>query len=277
MKSKQPKDFTQRLLSISGIEEAIGLVKLEARKRATKEAIEAGEKGKFGDELRHFLNDNSSEGHDKFLSDDLIKSFIGDSTGEWLDSLAIQAGPKIAELWGLSELAGDRLTDIIYWGDDDLYSPPFKFVIKSPNLIIPSASPKRPLDPSLRNALIGDSRAMQNGHIFLDVTYLSYDSLRSAYSAVLFMRERFGIESKDLREGAPDSIDTQKALSCVDLADLGYTHKEIARELGFPVSYVDNPSGSYPLLRKYLRRGREISQKLEALDSFLDKLDELDR
>lgn len=272
MKGKKPKNFARRLLSIPGIKEAIGLVKLEARKRATKGALEEGEKDKFGEEFRHSLSENPSEGHDKFLSDDVIKSHIDDSAAELLDTLAIKASPKIAELWGLSEIAEDLLIDMIYWGNDDLYTTPFKFVIKSSNSKLSNGILKGPLEPRIMNALVGNTRAMQNGHIFLDITYLSYENLRSAYRSVLLMRERLGIECQDLREGAPESIDTQKALNCVDLADLGYTHKEIAKELGFPVSYDDNPGGSYPLLRKYLKRGREISKKLEVLESFLDVL-----
>lgn len=272
MKGKHPKDFTRRLLSIPGIREAIGLVEFEARKQAIKEALKAGEKSKFGEKLRLLLRENNSESKEKFLDDDLIKSYIGDSIAELLETLAIKASPKIAELWGLSEIDQDFLVDFFYYGDDDHSFMPLKFVIKSYDLTLPKKILDGSLEPKIVDAVVGNTGAMQNGHIFLDVTYLLYESLRSAYGTLLIMRERLGIECQDLQVGAPESIDTEKALACVDLAELGYTQKEIAKELDFPISCEDNPSGSYPLLRKYLKRGREINKKLEALGSFLDSV-----
>jgi hypothetical protein len=41
-----------------------------------------------------------------------------DLSDELLESIAVEAGPKIAELWNLSERAGDRIAEIIYWGED---------------------------------------------------------------------------------------------------------------------------------------------------------------
>ena len=44
-----------------------------------------------------------------------------DLSDKLLESLAWKAGPKIAELWNLSETAGGRLTEVIHWGQYILF------------------------------------------------------------------------------------------------------------------------------------------------------------
>jgi hypothetical protein len=124
-----------------------------------------------------------------------------------------------------------------------------------------------------RHAVVTSPGGMKNGHIYLDVTYLSYRALRFAYPALLCCREKLGLQTQDLREGAPRSIDGQMALKCVrTLRNKGA--KEAARELGFRIYTSDNPSGSYPLFRKYLKRGHTIERRLAALDEFLYGLED---
>ena len=84
------------------------------------------------------------------------------------------------------------------------------------------------------------------------------------------MRKSLGVQKEDLREGAPETFDTTKALKCTELADSGKSNKTIARELNFSIYTRDNPSGNYPLFRKYLKKGLEIREKLSALENFLD-------
>ena len=115
LKDKSEKDSTLKLLAIPGIKEAIDLVKGKAWELALDEVLKTGEEGKLGDELQHLLIDDSSlDNIDKFFRDNKVDSAIGDITDEKLEDLAFKAGPKISELWRLSEPAGEKLIDIIY-------------------------------------------------------------------------------------------------------------------------------------------------------------------
>jgi hypothetical protein len=188
--------------------------------------------------------------------------------------LAREAGPKIAMLWGLSEFAGERLAELIY--APALRATNYFVPIK---LIVNTESPEK--EKLLRNkclelleygAIVGPVGATEKDHVYLDVTHFSYEGFRYAYKAVVALRNHLGIENRDIREGATESIDTSKALACALLALEGKHNKEIARELGFRIYTSDNPSGSYPLLRKYRKRGWELLQKLTALDRFLESI-----
>jgi hypothetical protein len=274
LKNKSEKDPTLKLLKIPGIKEAIDLVKLKSLERALDKAIEAGEAGEFGVELQHLFTDDSGvDNIDKFFRDNKVDIFIGDETDEHLEDLAFKAGPKISELWGLSEPAGERLIDIIYWGKNravNSYLEPFTFILKPPPSGIIDITNKGKID-LLHNAVIRSPQEIQEGHIYLDVTYLPYGSLRRAYKDILLTRDCLGIHSRDLREGAPESIDTDKALKISILAATGKISKKKIQELGFKIYTNDNPSGSYPLYRKYLKFGREIEQKLKALEDFIEE------
>ena len=278
MKAKAEKTWTDRLLSIPGIEEAIELVKDHAWGRALDEVLEAGTKGEMGDEFRRLLTeetDNPLANVDKFFRNELVDSFVSETTDSWLEALAVEAGPKIAELWDLSGFAGERLVEMIYNPAavaKGSYFSPLIFVAKTKKPEVERLLCEKSGEFSAKNALIGPPGVMRDGHIYLDVTHLPYNGLRQAYEAVLFLRDCLQIRSNDLREGAPESIDTRKALRCVELADMGKSSKEIAKEVGFRIYTQDNPSGSYPLFRKYLKRGHEIAQRLQALDRFLDSV-----
>jgi len=266
---------TDKLLALPGVEEAIKMVRRYALKGAIEDAW-----------VRQFLKRLPGEDAEKFTLDDTMVDY--DTADELLESLAHEAGPKIAELWNLSEHAGDKLAKIIYWGHDTLpegmeasfrkepYFLPFVIVANTKEPEASRALSCKYLEFVRKNTVIVSRKGMMPGHIYLDVTYLPYDAVHLAYRGVLLCRQCLGLQKQDLREGAPETIDTTKALRCADLVDAGKPGKEIAIELGFRIYSADNPSGTYSLFRKYLKRGREIRTKLDALDHFLrDTIDYL--
>lgn len=255
-----------KLLSIPGIEQAIELVEEHAWRRTLDYVAVEAEKGELGPELRRLWNDGSDKALDKFFRE--IDSFWADTEDGYLEDLAINAGPKIAELWGLSQACGEQLASLIYWKRSS--SVPFKLVVnpKSGEVL-----PALPMELLHKNTLLLRPEGVQENHIYLDVTSLSYHVLRSAYGVILACRRGLGVPSRELKEGSPERIDTARAIQCAWRVDMGESPKQVARELGFRIYTSDNPSGSYPLFRKYLQRGREIQQKLEAFDIFLTQLD----
>jgi len=128
-----------KLLSFPGIKEAIALVKEHAFFLAMDETLGAAIKGELGDDLRQLLNEESYGALDKFFQNEFVESFMADTEDEILEGLAIEAGPKIAELWELSELAGERLSEFIYWGENPSlyiaqpYWLPFVLVVNAKN------------------------------------------------------------------------------------------------------------------------------------------------
>ena len=268
-----------KLLSFPGIKEAITLVKEHALFLATDEALDAAIKGELGDDLRQLLNEESYEALDKFFQNELVESFTADTEDEILEGLAIKAGPKIAELWELSEPAGERLSEFMYWGENPSiyiaqpYWLPFVLVVNAKNPEALCTLRKKYTEFLRKNAMVVAPEGMKDGHIYLDVTYLPYQALMLAYKAVLFCRKQLEIQRRDLREGALPSADAEKALKCVEL-QRSKGSKEAAKKLGFRIYASDNPSGSYPSFRKYLKLGRLIERKLDMLDVFLSNLED---
>jgi hypothetical protein len=234
----------------------------------------------MGNDLRRLLEDESAEAIDKFFRDYAVDSFIADSTDEWLEILAIEAGPKIAELWELSEPAGERLADLMCWGIsspliDRSYLLPFVLVVNTKKRNAARNLREKSQELLLStNVVVGLPKVMEDGHICLDVTYLPQRALNLAYKGVVLCRQYLGIKKEDLREGAPAAIETGKALEAAHLRNVGTPSKEIAEELGCRIYRKDNPSGTYPLLRKYLKQGRVILQRVDALDEFLNSVAE---
>lgn len=116
--------------------------------------------------------------------------------------------------------------------------------------------------------LILPQNNVKKKHIYLDVTSLSYDALRKAYKIILATRKKCGLVKSDLREGTTKTIDVDKALDAVYLSRIG-SIKEAVTKCGFKIYRRDNPSGSYPLFRKYLKLGEELQSKLIELENFL--------
>lgn len=277
-KSKPKKNLTDKLLSIPGIRHAIKLVRDYAWLCAIDETLDRIESGELGNNYRQRLHKTRAENMDKFFEDGFLNSYLGDSIDEWLEWFALEAGPEIAELWELSEGAGDKLAEVIYWGQSSPFAKqsyllPFVLMTDAKDPQVVRMLGEKYLEFHQKHAIVISPKGRQQDHIYLDVTYLPYRSLHEVYEAILLCRQYLRIQSKDLREGAPASIDTKKALQCTRLADMRMPSKKIARELSFTIYSRDNPSGSYPLFRKYLKRGREIQQKLDALSTFLAELD----
>jgi hypothetical protein len=259
-RNKQNQNDIDKILAIPGVKEAIKMVRRCALKGAREDAW-----------VRHFLRRLPDEDATKLVLDNSMVDY--DLSDELLESLACKSGPKIAELWNLSERAGDKLAEIIYWSEDvsQTVTPPGKRSYLFPfDLVINIKDPKIVNDLNCRGAIVTSRKGMLPNHIYLDVTYLPYDVLHIAYRSIISLRKSLGVQKEDLREGAPETFDTTKALKCAELADSGKSKKTIARELNFYIYTRDNPSGTYPLFRKYLKKGLEIREKLNALGNFLD-------
>lgn len=113
-------------------------------------------------------------------------------------------------------------------------------------------------------------------HIYLDVTEIDYKTYAKAYKAVLICRAQLGIEKKrDLRRGAPESVDGTRAFTAALIEERGFKRKEIAETMDFKIYREDNPSGSYPLLQKYLKVGRQINEMLEKLEAYMQNITKL--
>ena len=108
--------------------------------------------------------------------------------------------------------------------------------------------------------------------LYLDVTGLSYKDLRNAYKAVVECQKMIGIESKDVRRGAPQSMDFTRALIVARLEERGLSRREIAEIMEFKIYTQDIRSGTYPLLQKYLKVGREILARINKLEEYINEL-----
>ena len=109
-------------------------------------------------------------------------------------------------------------------------------------------------------------------HLYLDVTGLSYKDLRNAYQAITKCRKMLGLEPKDVRRGAPESMDFTRALLAAHSEERGFSRKEVAEMLEFKIYREDIPSGTYPLFQKYLKVGRSILRRLDKLDEYIHEL-----
>lgn len=267
-KKKQDQNATNKLLAISGVKEAIKMVRRYALKGAREDAW-----------VQQYIHRLPREDADQFILDDSTVYY--DLSDKLLESLAWKAGPKIAELWNLSEPAGGRITEVIYWGQYILFGEKipygeddyFRFLVIVANMKDPKAIRKlsrEEYESIPKNTTIVSRKGMLPNHIYLDVTYLPYDSLHMAYRSAIFCRQWLDLQKKDLREGAPETFNAAKAIGCAELADAGKSGKEIARELGFQIYTADIRSGTYPLFRKYLKKGRELRVRLTALEDFLE-------
>lgn len=139
-----------------------------------------------------------------------------------MELFAYKAGPKIAELWSLSEAAGQRLAALTYWGEQ---VPALEEAVLSPLVLLVNVKDEKDTETLKRhqrefkkkNFVIVSTDQIQRRHIYLDVTELTYSQFRSTYKAIDLCREYLGIKKKDLQAGAPSKIDTQKALDAIYL------------------------------------------------------------
>jgi hypothetical protein len=243
-----------KLLSFPGITQAISLVKSHAYYLAMEETMDAAARGKLGAKLRKLATSKSLDAIDRVSENEIAQSFIEETADAILEELALEAGLKIAELWELSEPAGERLSEFMYWGSivdahgTEPYWLPYVLVVKTTKREAVNTLRTTYTEFLRRHAVVTSPGGMKDGHVYLDVTYLPYRALRFA-------------------------VDGETALKCVKiLRNKGA--KEAARELGFRIYTSDNPSGSYPLFRKYLRIGHTIERRLAVLDEFLYGLED---
>ncbi len=177
-RNKQNQSDVDKLLAIPGVKEAIRMVKRYAFKGAREDAW-----------VRHFLRRLPDDDSAQLIVDDSMVDY--ELTDELLESLAKEAGPKIAELWNLSERAGDRLAGITYWGEDVSQGPtplgkhsylsPFDFIINTKETKVVDNS-------NYGDAIATSSKGMLPNHIYLDVTYLPYDLLHMVYRSIVSLR-----------------------------------------------------------------------------------------
>lgn len=121
-------------------------------------------------------------------------------------------------------------------------------------------------------AILSESRRVKNGHIYLDVTEIDYKTFCRAYKAIKLCRSELGMNKRDMKKGAPESIDETRALLAARAEKRGLSRKEIAESLDFKIYDEDNPSGSFPLLHKYIKMGRELADKLDGLEEYLQEI-----
>jgi len=262
-----------RVLALPGMREAIESVEDRAWVRAVDEAINEGGEGELGDEARELINKSTVEAFGQFLRLRIVDDFIFDNFDAQLELAALEAGPKIAELWELSENAGRYLSTVIYWRRYSLaptridYSP--LVVVSMEHRKISAVLENHAKELREKGVFMTCIRQLQKNHVYLDITDLPSVSFRQASRAVSICRRYLGIKRKDLQPGGTGTINAERALEAFYLRKMGKPSKKIASELGFKVYTQDNPSGSYPLLRKYLKLGSEINEKLLNLDKFL--------
>ena len=115
-------------------------------------------------------------------------------------------------------------------------------------------------------------KQIRKEHVYLDVTGLSYKDLRDAYQVITKCRKMLGIELRDVRRGAPESMNFTRALIAARGEEAGLSRKELAEIMEFKIYRQDIPSGTYPLLQKYLKVGREILRKLNKLEEYINEL-----
>jgi hypothetical protein len=265
-KAKLSKSILKKVLPIPGISHATKLVEYYAYIFAFDEIVNLAERGEFGDDFRELVVSQSNDHLDRILKDSAVSASLSDSKDEWLSELSLEAGPKIAELWNLTEAAGDALAWWIYWHHESGSTRPI-YLMLSDSVTEELVQ----LETKLleRNVYLNLADAIKANHIYLDVTELTYSELRAAYQAITFCRKQLGMDRQDLREGAPSTMNTEKAIQAAHLVAEGVPRKKAARECGFKIYTKDNPSGSYPLFRKYERLGADIERKLSMLDEFL--------
>jgi len=123
------------------------------------------------------------------------------------------------------------------------------------------------------NVNILSSKGIRRNHVYLDVTEIDYKTFTKAYKTIMLCREKLGVNNKrDLGRGAPESIDGTKAIVHAIGEERGVSRKKLAEIKGFKIYREDNPSGSYPLVHKYLKIGRETNIKLDILEKYMQSV-----
>jgi hypothetical protein len=258
------KNPIDKILLIPGVKQAIDLIDDYCYVYAIEDLFREIYKGEYGNKLKRLIESDDPKLFTKLMNDSLVRSSLPDIRDEWLEYLALEAAPKIGELWSLSESAVDLLADWIFLRFQFTSSRPLYFLI--PNY---EQHMKLLQDRTRQGINLLPYGELPDRRIYLDVTYLSNTELRNSYKTILSCRKILGIDNEDLREGAPRSINVDKAIDVAARVIGGTASKQVAQESGFKIYTQDNPSGSYPLFRKYVKFGTEILNKLDALEKFI--------
>lgn len=246
-----------KLLAIAGIREAIRLVREHAWTRSCEDVISmpsAGEDGEYREKLMHYIDTGDDP-------DGFARAFFADSIAEWEEDLAPYAAEKIAGLWGLSASQTLRLSNLMAM---HFVSP------EALQLIWTGRTTPHAFSNTAVASLAPKTKA---NRLYLDVTELTNDEIRTACHTIARFRRELGISAPGTKPGRPRGVDTQRALQVASLARAGVPLKKIAVDHGFKVYTTDNPSGSYPLARKYLNLGKKLSELLDLLDDYLTYLE----
>jgi len=218
----------------------------------------------------------------------------GETDEEKFYDLKLKIVNKVAELWELSPIMEQyliqrwvedkvKLKDGVELGDNyflwgELFSDPRKTTGHDLEVEIlftgKEVSELTDINQRLEDleAKVITEKQIRKEHIYLDVTGLSYKDLRNAYQAITRCRKMLGVELKDVRRGAPESMDFTRALIAAHAEEVGLSRKEIAEIMDFRIYTEDVPSGTYPLLQKYIKVGREISRRLKKLEEYVHEV-----
>ncbi len=257
-----------KALSEAGVNEAIELVEELAFLFAYEELLAQIDNGDFGPEIKTLVEDNydlllEKYDDDKPLADPELDATLGclsDMEDDWLERLAVAAGPMIAKIWHFSKSAGVSLSEWIYFRTSS--APQY-------NMVFDDGTQNTPFYISECSADV--STQIQKNRMYMDVTDLSFKDLQKSYSYISKFRNSIGIHAEDMREGAPNSIDVKKALDAYDDKCGGMPAIEIAKKHNFKI-YSDSISlRSYPLLLRYLKLGEDLDTKLRLFESEIFK------
>lgn len=271
------KSRLNKILSQPGVQGAIDLTQDYAFERAVFEAIEQGARGEFGDKLKALIESEEKDSIDRFLEYKMAALAISENYVDFLLAFAVEAGPKIADLWGLSESAGKLISLIIYAGTDwetkpEHFYAPLVMLVSTKDVESNEDFTRRYREVEKQGFIVGASDRIPKGRIFLDVTEITNQRLRSIYKAIKLCRQIHNIKHEDLRTGAPKSLDINKALEADFLKRMGKSHKRIARQLGFKTYRNAYLKVTAPHLYRYLKLGKEIDERLGTLENYLKSL-----
>lgn len=269
-KGHQKERHIDKLWKIPGIPEAVNMLVIHANQVGYRDCLEMIKNGDLGEEIRdEFLE--LDEGEPFYFARDKIEECEIKCINDRLEVFCDRVVPKIRDLWELTDDDQQVIHDWLLSNDEEAGERIFRLIIQNVETekareIETKCFQSTGIKTKINDQLSGNNR------IILDVTDMDYKSLNDAYKAISFYRDIFGGGRKFVRKGAPESIDTIRALSCFYAVRKGLSRKEIAKMLKFPIYSDDNPSGSHPLLYKYLDKGRELANKLDKLSEYLEKL-----
>ena len=266
MKNKtSSKSAIDKLLSISGVKHAVGLFDDYCQIFAFDDSIEMAAGGELGEEAQELAINPSVDNFNAFINLNDVQEYFSAQADVWSEKLASYAGRKIADIWNLS----DESVSLLSWWIimRSLPSAETNYTLIFNGKLIATDKPLTKIEDE--KSIIQLHNELKKDHLYLDVTSLSYKELKNSYKFIHSYRANFGLLKEDMKEGSPLHVDVEKALNAFHLKSGKLSSKQIAYKLGFKVYLKDNPSGSYPLLHKYLKVGAELHSKLDVFESFL--------